>query len=861
MACLWAAMAFANHWKPNDSLESNMTVTAIVQVNGTEQRVEDLELGVFCNEECRGSQLPIYIAALDRYVYFTQVYGLRNDSFTFKLYSQSSGEELALASPEAISFNEDGYGSLSNPYILDFTEIVLENYIITVNVDPEEGGEVTGAGNYFEGQDCSVVATANEGFAFLNWTENGNVVSTSERYSFTVTSNRDLVSHFVSSDSPWLPNDDFELGMTLTAIVQINGVEQRSEDLELGVFCGDECRGTQMPTYIEALDRYVYFTQVYGSPSDVFTFKLYDHGQGREPKVFSTETLAFDADGYGSLASPQVLNFMGLIYQITVEANPAEGGVVAGSGIYELDDPVTLSATPNEGYTFVNWTESGEEVSTDPIYSFAASDTATFVANFSLNSYQVSAQVNPTEGGTVTGAGTYDHGATATLTAMAAEGYSFVNWTENGEEVSTDPTYSFTVTGDRVLTANFALPQDESVEIELSPGWNWISYLPATEMTVEAAFANLSPNDGDMVKSQSAFSTYNASTGQWSGGLNTFSPGRGLIYLRNGEMTSFSYPSSRQDLNTTHGNREVEMLTVYRGTATDYSNLSLSDFTRMTSSTTAPSGDNYYNVVVSTSITHGSDQYCYYSFESADGSLSWEFTPRCTGFWALVGPNGHCSNSLFTNITIGETVVDPNLSGVTVTYSNIGWVIEFPVDVHCVGRQSNASYTTVYWGNLAREQGEITAFISPENSGVVTGFGTYVSGETCSLTATANAGYTFVNWTENGEVVSLAPNYSFTVTGDRVLTANFVRSQHDSVVIELTPGWNWISYLPTTEMTVEAAFANLSPNDGDMVKSQAAFCTYNASTGQWSGGLKTFTPGRGLIYLRNGETTTFTYPK
>ncbi len=59
------------------------------------------------------------------------------------------------------------------------------------------------------------------------------------------------------------------------------------------------------------------------------------------------------------------------------------------------------------------------------------------------------------ENGTVEGAGIYEQGAEATLTATAAEGYEFVNWTVDGVEVSTENPYKFTVTADVALVANF----------------------------------------------------------------------------------------------------------------------------------------------------------------------------------------------------------------------------------------------------------------------------------------------------------------------------------------------------------------------------------------------------------------------
>ncbi|MBR3439094.1 MAG: InlB B-repeat-containing protein, partial [Clostridia bacterium] len=71
------------------------------------------------------------------------------------------------------------------------------------------------------------------------------------------------------------------------------------------------------------------------------------------------------------------------------------------------------------------------------------------------NAYYIDPESNPTEGGTVSGGGLYNSGSTATVTATPNENYRFVNWTENGDEVSTDAEYSFTVTGNRELVANF----------------------------------------------------------------------------------------------------------------------------------------------------------------------------------------------------------------------------------------------------------------------------------------------------------------------------------------------------------------------------------------------------------------------
>ncbi|MDR0438506.1 MAG: choice-of-anchor J domain-containing protein [Bacteroidales bacterium] len=71
--------------------------------------------------------------------------------------------------------------------------------------------------------------------------------------------------------------------------------------------------------------------------------------------------------------------------------------------------------------------------------------------------YTITLSANPAEGGSVSGAGTYDEGDLVEVTATPNTNYIFVNWMENGTAVSTTATFTFTVTRDRTLVANFDL--------------------------------------------------------------------------------------------------------------------------------------------------------------------------------------------------------------------------------------------------------------------------------------------------------------------------------------------------------------------------------------------------------------------
>jgi len=52
------------------------------------------------------------------------------------------------------------------------------------------------------------------------------------------------------------------------------------------------------------------------------------------------------------------------------------------------------------------------------------------------------------------GGGLFPPGLSVTVIATPAAGYVFVNWTEDGTAVSTSPSYTFIVTGNRTLIAN-----------------------------------------------------------------------------------------------------------------------------------------------------------------------------------------------------------------------------------------------------------------------------------------------------------------------------------------------------------------------------------------------------------------------
>ncbi len=144
----------------------------------------------------------------------------------FELMPQLDGED-AFNNP--LMFNASGYSGNSFPHIpalsgydtykinlfVDFALTALTlvdsdpvvplataTNTVSATVSPAGAGTVTGAGGYPSNSLCTLAATANVGWRFMEWRQNGSMVATSAVHSFTVRSNSTLVAVFVSNAPP-----------------------------------------------------------------------------------------------------------------------------------------------------------------------------------------------------------------------------------------------------------------------------------------------------------------------------------------------------------------------------------------------------------------------------------------------------------------------------------------------------------------------------------------------------------------------------------------------------------------------------------------------------------------------------------
>jgi List-Bact-rpt repeat protein len=136
---------------------------------------------------------------------------------------------------------------------------------------------------------------------------------------------------------------------------------------------------------------------------------------------------------------------------VTLYNNPDTSGITTGGGYYQLGDLVTISAIPNVGFDFVNWTQNEIVISDVSEYTFDKQiPFDTIYANYETINYNLSLIPSPPDGGTLLGQGTYSFGEAVTAIAVPADGYNFGYWTFGSDTVSSDSLYSFTMPANHI---------------------------------------------------------------------------------------------------------------------------------------------------------------------------------------------------------------------------------------------------------------------------------------------------------------------------------------------------------------------------------------------------------------------------
>ena len=481
-------------------------------------------------------------------------------------------------------------------------------------------------------------------------------------------------------------------------------------------------------------------------------------------------------------------------YTITATANPGTAGSVTGGGTFTEGATVTLTATPNSGYEFVNWTKGGIEVSTNATYSFTANASASYVANFqtaAATTFAVTTTANPAAGGTATFAvgtnpattsATVASGTGVTLYAVANDGYRFVNWTKGGMEVSTNATHNVTITEASNFVANF---EEEAAATE---------YPTPTGATYENNYlTSVTTTGGDTNIDYSA----NAHPGQ----KLVVVPGK--VQLAKGESFTMNLVA-------------------------------------------------YSLGAGSISVTREDMRYCHASlFTDFDQDFTFEASPVQTWGNKLPTHNVYGNYDYVMNITHTITVPDDAPTGeshVRMIYTNAwkGWPANGTAEL-----DKGIVYDIVV---EVVEKIDITANANVGGTvtinGEATGTKRVIKGSEVTVNAIPAEGYKFANWSDtNDNIVSETAEYTFTANENIELQANFNVSLNINVELNDFQGNNYnaqLNDLPNVEIaTIQAALLAKYP-----------FITFNY-TGSYDANSKCYTNTVELPFKVSNNSNTY----
>ena len=295
-------------------------------------------------------------------------------------------------------YGESLHANTDNDFHIDNVSLIatgapLEHYTVTLRSENDSLGSVSPAGSttLLEGSEFTATATAIDGYHFVAWMNGNNQVSTANPYTFTVNSD-----------------------ITLTARFEIDIVRYT-----VSLSSADETMGFVRPEGDSLVVEGSRFT-AQAVPNNGHRFDAWYIG---DSVVTTDNPYHFVVDHDIALTAAFIPQ-----YTITVEYD-LSGGAIQGQGTYDAGTEVTLSATPDPGYSFAGWQMPGSaDTITDNPYTFVPTSSMTIQAFF--------VQQSGIDEATLSSVALYPNPATTSITISGLEaGYHVTILDASGREL------------------------------------------------------------------------------------------------------------------------------------------------------------------------------------------------------------------------------------------------------------------------------------------------------------------------------------------------------------------------------------------------------------------------------------------
>jgi hypothetical protein len=698
-----------------------------------------------------------------------------SSGYTFKNWTSNNGGTFANANAASTNFTMP----IGNTTVT--ANATINTYTLTVSKGSNIS-TVSGGGSIVYGGKGGISASAATGYSFKNWTSNNG-------------------GSFANANSATTTFTMPAGNVTVTANAQINSYNLTTAVSPSGG--GTVTAGAAM--------NYNTSKQLTATAASGYTFSSWSKTAGTLSSTTSNPTTFT----IGAGAATVTANFTANKYTLTVSKGTGISSVTGGGSI-AYKSATAITATASSGYTFKNWTSNNGGTfsnanAASTSFTMPVGNT-TVTANATINTYTLTV-AKGSNISAVTGGGSIVYGGKGGITATAATGYSFKNWTSNN---------GGSFTNANAATTTFTMPAGN------------VTVTANAQINTYTLTTAVSPSGGGTVTA-SASMTYNSAkqlsaTAASGYTFSSWSKTAGTLSSTTSNPTTFTIGAGNATV-TANFTANTYALTVNKGTGI---------------SAVTGAGNKAYKSVNAITAT-ASTGYTFKNWTSNNGGTFANANAASTSFTMPVGATTITANATINTYTLtvakgtgisavtgGGNVNYNSSNAITATVSTGYTFSKWTSNNGGTFNNANAASTSftmpagaaTVTASATINTYTLTTTVSPSGGGTVTSGGSLTYNSAKQLTATANSGYTFSSWSNNAGTLSSTSSNPTTFTigaGNATVTANFTANTYALTVakgtgISAVTGGGNVAYTSSNAITATAAtgytFKNWTSNNG-----------------------------------------------